>query len=277
MPGARATPFEEASAADDLALVGLVGGVGGAAGGVAAGGGSSGRSSPTTTSSSGRSSPAMGRSGRPSPAVEHVAVQPLGELGKILGASTVPELERHTDATAEQADLFLNNGCTYDQIDRELAVALLSHVFDGHHALKVMEWEMVQDTVAGWGDDSDGFDELEEPGISGEALFEIRENFGVPSEQGRQERAWYVGGWPQAHDQTTAKLDKESRLLAEDYLPGRALAAAEGAGAAVEGAGARARSDGGPSRQAHGFQDDGNRGRKSRRNKNKAAEDGLDK
>ena len=122
-PGARATSFGAAREADDLAFVGLAGGGGGAGGG-------SGRSSPTMSSSSGRSSPA----------VDRVAVPPLGShLATYLDASTIPEIERNTDATAEQADLFLNKGFTYDQLNRKLAVELLYHVFDRHHSSNVME------------------------------------------------------------------------------------------------------------------------------------------
>ena len=270
-PGARATSFGAARAADDLAFVGLAGGGGGAAGaadnGMTAGVRSSGRSSPTMSSASGRSSPS-------SPEVENVVVPPLGsDLAGYLHASTSPELNRHTAATEEQADLFLNKGFTYEQIDRELAVELLFGVFDRHHST-VLEYETVEKIVETWeGDvfeDEDDADEFEVPGISVEAYFKIRTHFGI-GDRGGQTRQWYVEGWPLSQHPTTAKFEHEAQMLAEDCLPGGVLAAA------AEGAGARASSSGGPSRQAHGFQGDGNRGRKTRKNKNKAAEDGLDR
>lgn len=265
-PGAKATSFGAARAADDLAFIDLAGGGGGAAGaannGIAAGGGLSGRSSPTMSSSSGRSSPEVGC----------VAVPALGsKLADFLEASSPAELERHFGVTQEQADLFLNQGFTYDQIDRPKAVELLFHVFDTYHCSNVMKYETVEQRVAAWSEDSDDGDGLfEVPGISSEAYFLILDHFGVPSGGGGEARSWYVGGWPELRDPTTAKFEHEARMLAEDCLPGRPLAAAEGA--AAKGAGARASSNGDPSRQG-----DGNRGRKSRQNRSKAAEDGLDR
>ena len=131
--------------------------------------------------------------------------------------------------------------------------------------------------VEAWGsgslEDDEGLDDCEVPGISTEAYFKILGHFGVPSGHGGPTRQLYVSGWPESQDPTTAKFEHEARMLAEDCLPGRALAAAEGA--AAEGTGTPASSNGGPSRQAPS-QGGGNRGRKTRKSKNKAAEDGLD-
>lgn len=264
-PGARSTSFGDARAQDDMMYANLRRGGGAAAGAAATGmtaGGSGGRSSPTTSSSTGRSSPTV-----------ECVVPALGaKLADELSASTAVELERHTTATLEQAKLFLSEGFMYDQIDRTLAVKLLAMVLEKHHSI-VMKWETVELMVAGWERSScDGDDDIsgfEVPGISGETYFSVLAHYGAPSGEGGQKREWYVGGWPEDEDPTTAKFENEARLLAEHCLPGRALEAAEGSGA-------RASPNGGPSRQAHGAQGGGNRGRKPRRNQNKATEDGLD-
>lgn len=272
-PGARATPFEEARAADELQHTNLVrdGGAGAGAAAGAAGdgmtaGGSGGRNSPTLSSSSGRSSPAA----------ECAMVPAVGpKLTRELGGYTAPELERHTDATLTQANLFLNEGFTYGQLDRKLAVKLLSVMLVKHHNCNILDWETVEMTTARWRDErSDDEDDdrylLVVPGITSETMHNVQRHYGMEAGEDGPARLFYAQGWPEAEKPTSEKFAEEARLLAEDCLPGCALAA-------VEGPGARARpTGGGPSRQAHGGQGDGNRGRRTRRSTSKAAEDGLD-
>ena len=243
-PGAKATSFGAARAADDLAYINLAegggrggaaggaagGGAGGADNGMAAGGGLSGRSSPTMSSSSGRSSPA----------VERVAVPPLGDdLAELFA---VLDIQSHTAADAEQVDFFVNEGFTYDQINRELAVEMLFYVLDTYHYGDVMEFETVEQMKAGWErdplDDDGALSECEVPGIGAEVYSKILFQYRVPAGGGGQPREWFAHGWPEAKDPTTAKFEHEARMLAEDCLPGRAVAA-------TAKAGARASSDGG--------------------------------
>ncbi|CAN0269572.1 unnamed protein product, partial [Pylaiella littoralis] len=272
-PGARATPFEEARAADELQHTNLVrdGGAGAGAAAGAAGdgmtaGGSGGRNSPTLSSSSGRSSPA----------VECAMVPAVGpKLTRELGGYTAPELERHTDATLTQANLFLNEGFTYGQLDRKLAVKLLSVMLVKHHNCNILDWETVEMTTARWRDersddeDDDGY-LLVVPGITSETMHNVQRHYGMEAGEDGPARLFYAQGWPEAEKPTSEKFAEEARLLAEDCLPGCALAAEEGPGARARPTG------GGPSRQAHGGQGDGNRGRRTRRSTSKAAEDGLD-
>lgn len=277
-PGARATSFGEARAADERVFRSRGRGEGAAGNGMA------------DVGSCGRSSPAMGSesssSGRASPTGEVVVVA-LGEkLKKQLGNISAPEISRHLKCSVAQAELFLSKGFTYGQVDRKLAVEMLLMVLERHH-FERMEYKSVQHVLDEWDDEREEEGQWEDweegcepdmPGIGLEALADILAHYGIPdrSSEGRQS---YASGWSALDSPTAAKFDIEARKLAEDCLPvdARAAAADAGgapAGAAVRGGGASLTS--GPSRQAHGAQGDGNRGKKPRRNKNKLAEEGLD-
>lgn len=306
-PGARATSFEDARAQDDHQYDNLRRGGGGAAEAAATGmtaGGSGSCTTPTMSSprgqggaagaaaaagaagndmtaggSGGRNSPAMSSSsGRSSPAPEWVMVPGLGaKLVEKLGAHTAPELVRDTAATLVQAELFLDKGFTYDQIDRTLAVELLTMVLERHHSHHMLDWKTVEEVLADAKAEAELSDEEERepykvPGITVDAMYKVQMHYGTEAGGGGNKRNWYATGWPERENPTTAKFENEARLLAEDCLPSGVLPAAEGP---VGGAGA-CPSSGGPSKRTAGVEGEGNRGRKTRQSKNKAAEDGVD-
>ncbi|CAB1108662.1 unnamed protein product [Ectocarpus sp. CCAP 1310/34] len=112
-PGAKATSFEEAVAADNIAL--------GSRSGAAAGGRASGRVSPASSiggpaseasaggAASGQSSPTMSTGGidddlTPAGSGPSRKVPPLGELVKHMGSLSIPTLAQSAGVTTEEAD-----------------------------------------------------------------------------------------------------------------------------------------------------------------------------
>ncbi|CAB1107725.1 unnamed protein product [Ectocarpus sp. CCAP 1310/34] len=128
--GAKATSFEEAVAADNIAL--------GSRSGAAAGGRASGRVSPASSiggarpaseasaggAASGRSSPTMSTGGldddlSPAGSGPSRKVPPLGELVKHMGSLSIPKLAQSAGVTTEEEDYFLNTGFTADEFSRK--------------------------------------------------------------------------------------------------------------------------------------------------------------
>ncbi|CAB1097097.1 unnamed protein product [Ectocarpus sp. CCAP 1310/34] len=140
-PGAKATSFQEAVAADNIAL--------GSRSGAAAGGRASGRVSPASSiggarpaseasaggAASGRSSLTMSTGGldddlSPAGSGPSRKVPPLGELVELMGSLSIPTLAQSAGVTTEEADYFLNTGFTADEVQPERAVAMVTVLLD---------------------------------------------------------------------------------------------------------------------------------------------------
>lgn len=267
-PGARATPFEDALAADDLAVL-----QGRQAAGLPAtdmsSGPSSGRSSPTTSVtdlSSGRSSPA---------AKTRTAWPPLGrELAKELVVPSMMTFRRKTGVSPEEADHFLNGGFTRNELTQEKAVAMMSFVID--NKLRV---DRGHQGVEEYAEDRDEDEEL--PGFDGGVLTTVCEHYSVDKSDfyDTDDSYCFMNGWMLFFKLTSAKVDIQTKRLAMLLVghPGSPTSRnpnpSSGSTTSIMG---DTISDGpsGPSRK--GSDVEGNRGRKSRSKKNKLDEDGLD-
>ncbi|CAN0374363.1 unnamed protein product, partial [Ectocarpus sp. 13 AM-2016] len=174
-PGAKATSFEEADAADNIAL--------GSRSGAASGGRASGRVSSASTiggerpsseasaggAASGRSSPTMSTGGLDddlSPAKSGPSRKgpPLGELVKHLGSLSIPTLAESAGVTSEEADYFLNTGFTADEVQPERAVTMMTVLLDKRLSLQ-RDGDSVQDYMDDLGEEDmqlPGFDRFDE-------------------------------------------------------------------------------------------------------------------
>ncbi|CAB1111056.1 unnamed protein product [Ectocarpus sp. CCAP 1310/34] len=173
-PGAKATSFEEAVAANNIAL--------GSRSGAAAGGRASGRVSPASSiggvrpaseasaggAASGRSSPTMSTGGldddlSPAGSGPSRKVPPLGELVKHMGSLSIPTLAQSAGVTTEEADYFLNTGFTVE-VQPERAVAMTTVLLDKRLSLQ-RDGDSVQDYMDGLGEEDmqlPGFDRFDE-------------------------------------------------------------------------------------------------------------------
>ncbi|CAN0181166.1 unnamed protein product [Ectocarpus sp. 13 AM-2016] len=287
-PGAKATSFEEAVAADNIAL--------GSRSGAAAGGRASGRVSPASSiggarpaseasaggAASGRSSPTMSTGGldddlSPAGSGPSRKVPPLGELVKHMGSLSIPTLAKSAGVTTEKADYFLNTGFTADEPER--AVSMMTVLLDKRLSLQ-RDGDSVQDYM-----DDLGKEDMQLPGVDRfdeSVMFKLLELYGVKMMDFRSlpESNWFHSGWP-IERVTPDKVLQVTKGVARLLVLGAGVtnsglsAAGQTSipGSATVG-GARATSGMNPSGAASGPW--GNRGRKPRAKTNKLAEDGLD-
>ena len=257
------------------------------AGAVSGGAPSSGRSSPTMAGavsggapSSGRSSPTMAgavsggapSSGGSSPGTADGAyhVPPLGNvLTKEMAAPSIVDLANDTGATPEQAARFLNAGFTYELLPRRKATAMMARVLQ--QKLFLLRGEMdVRDYIDG----CHGQD-FEVPGLDGLLLQKLCDHYGVSSASfySCDDAYSYANGWLDAFTPSADKFDTQTERLAQILIPAPADTPP-----APSNTGGAASADPiinlGPSREGNGR--GGNRGRKTRKNKNRLREDGLE-
>jgi len=243
----------------------------------------SGRSSPTVSAGSSRGAPLSAGDGSVSGASREVPA--LGALGTDVGGLTVASLANRAGTTTEEADLFLNAGFTFDLLSAPEAIALMTAAIK-KRTLDQREGEAVDDIVAEFLEDG-GSGEI--PGFDGfneSVLRELLEQYGLRQEDFHDtvpNSYFFAGGWLIDHKPTGEKMAKVAEQVAEllvlgrvnTTIPPRAAAAPRSASGAPGGGAGGASSSSGPSRQTSGAT--GNRNRKTRNNKNKLAEDGLER
>ncbi|CAM9983583.1 unnamed protein product, partial [Ectocarpus sp. 8 AP-2014] len=290
-PGAKATSFQEAVAADNIAW--------GSRSGAAAGGRDSGRVSPVSSiggarpaseasaggENSGRSSPTMSTGGiddvsSPAGSGQSRKVPPLGGLVKHMGSLSIPTLAQSAGVTTEEADYFLNTGFTADEVQPERAVAMMTVLLDKRLTLQ-RDGDSVEDFVEEQGGDEDaelpGFDSFDQS-----VMFDLLDLYGVEKKDFRSlpDSNWFHRGWP-VERATPGKVLQVTKRVASLLVLGAGVtnsglsAAGQTSipGSAAVG-GARAMSGKDPSGAAS--RASGNRGRKTRAKTNKLAEEGLD-
>lgn len=288
-PGANSTSFEEAVAADNIAL--------GSRSGAAAGGRASGRVSPASSiggarpasevsaggAASGRSSPTMSTGGidddlSPTGSGPSRKLPPLGELVKHMGSLSIPTLAQSAGVTTEEADYFLNTGFTPDEVQPERAVAMRTVLLDKRLSLQ-RNGDSVQDYMDDVGEEDmqlPGFDRFDES-----VMVNLLELYGVEMMDFRSlpDSNWFHNGWPLERvtpDKVLQVTKRVARLLVLGAgVTNSGLSAAGQTpipGSATVG-GARAMSGMDPSGAASGPSE--NRGRKPRAKTNTLAEDRL--
>ncbi|CAM9571461.1 unnamed protein product [Ectocarpus sp. 4 AP-2014] len=290
-PGAKATSFQEAVAADNIAW--------GFRSGAEAGGRASGRVSPASSigwarpaseasaggENSGRSSPTMSTGGidddlSPAGSGPSRKVPPLRGLVKHMGSLSIPTLAQSAGVTTEEAHFFLIAGFTADETQPEMAVAMMTVLLDKRLNLQ-RDGDSVEDFVEEQGRDEDahlpGFDGFDES-----VMFDLLDLYGLEKKDfdSLPDSKWFHSGWP-GERVTPGKVLQVTKQVARLLVLGAGVtnsglsAAGQTSipGSAAAG-GARAMSGMDPSGAAS--RASGNRGRKTRAKTNKIAEEGLD-
>ena len=200
----------------------------------------------------------------------HITFPPLGNvLTKEMAAPSIVDLANDTGATPEQAARFLNAGFTYELLPRRKATAMMARVLQ--QKLFLLRGEMdVRDYI----DDCHG-QHFEVPGLDGLLLQKLCDHYGVSSASfySCDDAYSYANGWLDAFTPSADKFDTQTERLAQILIPAPADTPT-----APSNTGGAASADPiinlGPSREGNGG--GGNRGRKTRNNKNRLQEDGLE-